>query len=361
MGIFSLKPDPLMGIDISSTAVKLLELSRTGKGSASYRVENYAMEPLPERAVEDKNISEEGFDTVVQAIQRVVNRAKSKTEFAAVAVAGPAVMTKVISMPGGLSDEEMLDTIESDAEQYIPYPLDEVNLDFELIGPSEKEPDRVDVLLAACRKENVDSRIAALEEAGLKARVVDIERYALENALLLVVENDPEIDPEETVALVEVGAASTTMNVLGGGKIVFTREEMFGGRRLTEEIQHRYGLSYEEANLAKRNGGLPDDYEVELLEPFKVEMAQQISRMIQFYYASSTYGKLSHILIAGGCASIPGIIEHINSKVGGHVTVANPFSAMSVGSRVSKKALMNDAPALMIACGLALRSFDSRR
>lgn len=361
MGIFSFKPDPLMGIDISSTAVKLLELSRTGKGSASYRVESYAMEPLPERVVEDKNISEEGIEIVGDAIQRVIRRAKPKAEFAAVAVAGPAVMTKVIIMPGGLTDEEMFDAIQVDAEQYIPYPLDEVNLDFEVIGPNEKEPDRVDVLLAACRQENADSRIAALEIAGVKAKVVDIERYALENALLLAVENDPEINPEETVALIEVGAASTTMNVLGGGKIVFTREEMFGGKRLTEEIQHRYGLSYEEANLAKRNGGLPDDYEVELLEPFKVEMAQQTSRMIQFYYASSTYGKLSHILIAGGCASIPGIIEHINSKVGGHVTVANPFSAMSVASRVSKKALMNDAPALMIACGLALRSFDLRR
>jgi type IV pilus assembly protein PilM len=361
VGIFSLKPDPIMGIDISSTAVKLLELSRTGKGAASYRVESYAMEPLPEKVVEDKNITEEGVEVVGDAIQRAIRRAKPHAQFAAVAVAGPAVMTKTLSMPGGLTDDEMLAAIQVDAEQHIPYPLEEVNLDFEVLGPNEKEPDRVDVLLAACRQENVDSRIAALEIAGLKAKVVDIERYALENALQLVVENDPEIGPEETVALIEIGATSSTMNVLGGGKIIFTREEMFGGHRLTEEIHHRYGLSYEEANLAKRNGGLPDDYETELLEPFKMEMAQQIGRMIQVYYATSTYGKLSHILVAGGCASIPGIIEHINSRVAGHINIANPFAAMSVASRVSKKALMSDAPALMIACGLALRSFDARR
>lgn len=361
MGIFRLKPDPLVGIDISSTAVKLLELSRTGKG---YRVESYGMEPLPEKAVEDKNIVE--MEVVGEAIRRVGARAKPRTRYATVAVAGPAVMQKTITLQGGMSDADMKAAIELDAEQYIPFPINEVHLDFEVIGKNDKEEDRVDVLLVASRSENVETRVAALELGGFTVKVVDVEKYALENAFVLIAENDPEIKEDETVALVEVGATTTTLNVLSSQKIIYTKEEIFGGKRLTEDIQHRFGLNYEEANLAKRDGSLPDEYESEVLAPFKAEMAQQISRMVQFYYAGyvgaggTPPNKLSHILIAGGCASIPGIVEEVSNKVGGHVSIVNPFAAMSVASRVGKKALMNDAPALIIACGLALRSFDQQ-
>jgi type IV pilus assembly protein PilM len=267
-------------------------------------------------------------------------------------------------MEGGLSDSEMKEMIESDAETHLGNPANEVNLDFQVLGPNEKEPERVNVLLAASRTENVQARLDALEAANLTPKVVDIEKFALENALLLVAQNDPEINENETIALIEVGATTTTINVLGDQKIVYTQEEIFGGKQLTEEIKERYSLTYEEASLAKRSEGevtLPEDYENELLEPFKMEVAQQVSRMVQYYYsmeASSKYGKLSHVLIAGGCASIPGIIDHISNKVGGHVTIVNPFATMSVSPKVSKKALMNDAPALMIACGLALRTFD---
>ena len=355
MSLFSLKPDPVIGIDISSTAIKLLELSRAGKG---YKVESYDMEPLPEKAVEDKNIVEIEF--VGEAIGRAVKRANPRTQYAAVAVAGPTVITKVITMDGGMSDNDMREQIEADPVTYLGQNVeeDDVSFDFQVIGPNEKEPERVDILLAACRGETLEARKTVLELANLKPKVVDIEKYALENAFVMVARNDPEINEGETIALIEVGATTTTMNVLGDHKIVYAREEMFGGKQLTEQIQARYDLSYEEANLAKRNGGLPDDYETDILEPFKMEMATEISRMVQYYYSSSSYGKLSHILIAGGCATIPGIIEHINNKVGGHVSIVNPFAGMSIASRVSKKALMNDAPALMIACGLALRTFD---
>lgn len=353
MSLFSLKPEPLIGIDISSTAVKLLELSQAGKG---YKVESYTMEPLPEKAIEDRNIVE--IEIVGDAISRAVKRAKPRAQHAAIAVAGPSVITKTITMDGGMSDEDMKEQIEEDPAQYLGQEIEEINLDFQIIGPNEKEPDRVDILLAACRSETLDQRIAAIEQGGLKAKVVDVEKYALENALIMVAHNDPEIDEDEIIALIEVGATTSTMSVLGEHKVVYTHEEMFGGKQLTEQIQAHYELSYEEANIAKRAGGLPDDYETEILEPFKIEMAQQISHIIQYYYAQSSYGKLSHILIAGGCATIPGVIEHINNKVGGHVTIVNPFAQMSVASRVSKKSLMEDAPALMIACGLALRTFD---
>ena len=355
MSIFSLKPDPVMGIDISSTAVKLLELSRAGKG---YKVETYGIEPLPDKAIEDKNISESGIEIVGDAISRLVKRTSPRAQSAAVAVAGPSVITKTITMDGGMSDNDMKEQIEADPTSYLGQEIDEIKFDFQVLGPNEKEPERVDVLLAAVRTETLEQRTMVLELANLKTRVVDIEKYALENALVMVAQNDPEINENEIIALVEVGATTTTINVIAEKKIVYTHEEMFGGRQLTEQIQGHYGLSYEEANLAKRNGGLPEDYEAEVLQPFKEDMAQQISRMVQFYYAAASYGTLSHVLIAGGCASIPGSIDEINKKVGGHVSIINPFVGMSIASRVSKKALMNDAPALMIAYGLALRTFD---
>ncbi len=355
--IFSLKPPPVVGIDIGSTSVKLLELGRSG---SSYRVESYGVEPLPEKAVEDKNILE--LEIVGEAIQRLVKRANPRADHAAVAVAGPAVITKVVTMDAGMSDGD----IKSDLEggNYIDIPPEELNLDFEIIGPNEKEPEaRVDVLMVASRSEVVESRTTCLEMADLKTRIIDIEKYVLENAFKLIVENDPSMNSEDTIALVEVGATTTTINVMGELEIIFTREELFGGKRLTEEIQNLYSLSYDEANLAKRTGNLPENYATDILEPFIDDLAQQISRMVQYYYSmevSSKYAKLSHILICGGCASIPGIVEKVSNKVGGHVSIANPFTFMAPpASKVDKKLLMTDAPALLIACGLALRNFDA--
>ena len=356
MGLFGKSKEPLAGVDISSTSIKVLELSRLGKNSKNYKVESYAIEPLPSSCVVEKNIVD--VEAVGEAMKRVVKRAKIKADFAAVAVAGSSVITKTIQMPRGLSDDEMEAAITLEADQYIPYPMDEVNLDFEVTGTSDKDDDEVDVLLAASKSDTVESRIAVLEMGGLKGKVVDIESFALENAFAVLAENDPEIDSEDVIALVDIGATATTFNVLQGAQILHTREQAFGGDQLTEQIQHRYGLSYEEATLAKRQGTLPDDYQTDLLEPFKDAMVQEINRAIQFYYASSTTGTISHTIVAGGCASIPGVVDLIREKVGGHVTLANPFSGMSVSAKVSKKSLASDAPSLIIACGLALRSFE---
>lgn len=351
--LFKKKRPPLIGLDISSTAVKLLELARTG---GRYRVESYAVEPLPANSVVEKNIVE--VEAVGEAIRRAVKRSGTKTRHAAVAVAGSAVITKVISMPSSLSDDEMASQIELEADQYIPYPLEEVNIDFEIMGPSERDDDRVDVLLAASRSENVDVRVAACELGGLKASVVDVEAYAMENAFGLLASQVPNKGADQTIAIVDIGATMTTLNVLHDNRIIYTREQVFGGKQLTEEIQRRYGLSYEEAGMAKRQGGLPDNYVPEVLEPFKEAMAQQVSRSLQFFFSSSQYNNVDHIVLAGGSASIAGVDDLIESKIGTSTSIANPFSNMALSSRVKAQTLSNDAPALMIACGLALRSFD---
>lgn len=351
--LFKHKQPVVLGLDISSTAIKLLELSQSGD---RLRVESYAVEPLPANSVIEKNIAD--VEAVGDAIKRAVKRSASRTKLAAVAVAGSAVITKIIAMPASLTEDEMEQQIELEADQYIPYPLEEVNLDFEVIGPSENDPERIDVLLAASRSENVDIRVAALELAGLKAKIVDVEAYAMENAFSLLIPQLPEHGIDQTIAVIDIGATMTTLNVMHDCKTIYTREQVFGGKQLTEEIQRRYGLSYEEAGMAKRQGGLPDNYVPEVLEPFKDAMTQQVSRSLQFFYGSSQYNNVDHIVLAGGSAMIPGIDEMIANKLGVHTSVANPFTNMTLASRVKAQSLSNDAPALMIAAGLAMRSFD---
>lgn len=353
ISLFSKNRGSLVGLDISSTAVKLLELSQSGP---RFRVESYAVVPLPPHAVVEKNIAD--VEAVGSAIGRAVKLSGTRARHAAVAVAGSAVITKVINMPATLTDEELATQIQLEADQYIPYPMEEVNLDFEVIGPSEKKPDSVDVLLAACRSENVDVRVAAVELGGLAAKVVDVEAYAMETAFTLLGQQLPDRGAGKTVAVVDVGATMTTLNVIHDMSIIYTREQVFGGKQLTEEIQRRYGLTYEEAGMAKKQGGLPDNYVPEVLNPFREAMAQQVSRSLQFFFSSSQYNSVDHIVLAGGCASIPGIDELIEEKIGTGTSIANPFASMSLSSRIKAQALSSDAPSLMIACGLAMRSFD---
>lgn len=353
LGLFNKKANTLLGIDISSTSVKLLELSRSG---GRYKVEAYAVEPLPPNAVVEKNIAE--LEGVGQALSRVVAKARTGVKTVAVAVAGSAVITKTIEMDGGLSDDELENQLKIEADQYIPYPLEEVAIDFEVQGVSARNAERVDVLLAACRKENVEVREAALALAGMTAKVVDVEAYALERAFGLLGDQLGGNADELTVAVVDIGATMTTLSVLHHGRTIYTREQLFGGRQLTEEIQRRYGLSVEEAGLAKKQGGLPDDYDSEVLQPFKDAVVQQVSRSLQFFFAAGQFNDVDYILLAGGTASIPDLDRLIQQKIGTPTLVANPFTNMVLSGKVNAGALASDAPALMIACGLAMRSFD---
>jgi type IV pilus assembly protein PilM len=352
VGLITKSQPALVGVDISSTAVKLLQLSRVGN---RYRVEHYAVEPLPPNAVVEKNIVE--VEAVGEAIKRAVARSGTRVKHAAAAVAGSSVITRVIGMPNDLDEDEMESQIELEAANYVPYPIDEVNHDFEILGPMPGASDMVQVLLAASRSENVEVRASALELGGLTPRIMDVEAFAIENAFALLA--DTLSGPRDgLVALVDSGATMTTLNVLRNGRSLYHREQVFGGKQLTDEVMRRYGLSYEEAGLAKRQGGLPESYQAEVLEPFKEAMVQQVSRLLQFFYAGSEFNRVDQIVLAGGGASIPRIAEMVEEQLGVPTTVANPLAHMTLGPRVQAHALAQDAPALMIACGLALRSFD---
>lgn len=352
MSLLERKKKPIVGIDISSTSVKLLELSRYGNG---YRVESYGVKALPVGSVVEKNISDE--DAVADAIRQLVSQSKCKLKDAAVAVAGSAVITKVIDMPANMDDDELESQITIEADQYIPFPLDEVSIDFEVQGMSDENPDQVKVLLAACRRENVEMRAGVLEKAGLNPKIVDVEAYTIERSYPLI-SNQWEDQEEQLVAIIDIGATMTTLSVLSNGKTIYTREQLFGGKHLTEEIQRRYGLSFTEAGLAKKQGGLPDDYEEEVLAPFKDAVVQQITRSLQFFFSSSNHNHVDRIVVAGGVASVDALAELIQERVGTETSIANPFAGMSIASKVNDVSLASDAPSLLIVAGLALRSFD---
>lgn len=346
------KATQVLGLDISSTTVKLLELSQSGD---RYRVESYAVASLPQDAVIEKNVND--VDGVALAIRTVVAQSRTKLKNVAAAVAGSSVITKMIDMPEGLSEDDMETQLTLEADQYIPYPLDEVAIDFEVQGASPEEDSQVEVLLAACRRETIEARVDAIEGSELKPKIMDVEAYAMERAFFLL-QNQLELSDDSTVAVVDIGATMTTLSVLSNGQTIYTREQLFGGKQLTDEIMRRYGLPLEEAGLAKKQGGLPDDYEPEVLEPFKEAVVQQVARSLQFFFSSSQYNDVDQIILAGGVASMEGLDELVQEKLGTPTAVANPFANMAISSRVNAVALSSDAPAMMIACGLALRSFD---
>ncbi|MFZ2451325.1 MAG: pilus assembly protein PilM [Methylobacter sp.] len=350
---FNHKQNTVLSIDISTAAVKLLELSRLG---VRYRVESYAVAALPKDAVIDKNVA--NVNMIADTIKIALKQSGTKLKQATVAVAGSSVMTKIITMDASLSEDEMEEQIMIEADQYVPYSLDEVNFDFEVQGFNESNPEMVDVLLAASRRENVENRVEALAKAGLKTKIVDVEAFAMENAFSLLAEQFADSIEGQTVAIVDIGATITTLNVLHNSRNIYTREQGFGGKQLTEEIQRRYGLSYEEAGLAKRHGGLPDNYSTDVLDPFKRAMVQQIQRSLQFFVSSSANRSIDRIILAGGCASIQGVDQLIEKNLGIPVYIANPFVNMKLSNKVKPQTLSNDAPSMMIACGLALRSFD---
>jgi type IV pilus assembly protein PilM len=310
---------------------------------------------LPQDAVIEKTVND--VDGVAHAIRSVVAQSRTKLKHVAAAVAGSSVITKLIDMPEGLSEDDLETQLTLEADQYIPYPLEEVAIDFEIQGPSAERDGQVEVLLAACRRETIDARVEAIEAAELEAKIMDVEAYAMERAFTLI-QNQLHLEEESTAAVVDIGATMTTLSVLNNGQTIYTREQLFGGKQLTDEIMRRYGLPLEEAGLAKKQGGLPDDYEPEVLEPFKDAVVQQVARSLQFFFSSSQYNDVDYIILAGGVSSMEGLPELVQEKLGTPAAIANPFADMSISSRVNAVALSSDAPAMMIACGLALRSFD---
>lgn len=341
-------------MDISSSSIKMVEMVDAGKGVI--RVERYVIEPLPKDATLDGNIA--NLEVVVETVQRAWKKLATRTKNVAMAIPTAAVITKKIIVPAGLREEELEVQVESEANQYIPFALEEVNLDFQVVGPSPSSPEEVEVLIAASRKEKVEDRVAVAQASGLKAVCMDVEAYAVQTAFDLIKVQFPNDGLDQNVVLVDIGANLMNITVLRNDQQIYTREQPFGGAQLTQDIMRQYGMSQEEAEAAKRSGGLPENYESEVLRPFMENVALEIQRAMQFFFTSTPYNTVDHILLTGGSAVIPGLDDVVSTRTQVNTVVANPFANMSISPRIQLKRLVSDAPSLMIACGLAMRRFD---
>jgi type IV pilus assembly protein PilM len=356
LDFFSTATPAMFGVDISTSAIKMVELTQIAKRN-EFQIERYVIEPLPQDAVVDGNIN--NLDAVSDALQRACERFGSRLKTVSLALPAATVITKRIMLPSGLLEDELEYQVESEASQYIPFALDEVNLDFHVIGPSLSVSGEIEVLLAASRKANVEDRVAAAQFAGLKAVVVDVEPYAEEAAFDLIRGQLPELTADQCVALIDIGANVMNLNILRDGQSVYTRDQPIGGAVLTQQIQHFYGLTWAEAEAAKLNGGLPEGYQREVLQPFLENVAGEVTRALQFFFSSTQqFTEVSYVVLAGGCAVLAGLDEAVAERTQVNTLVANPFAQMKLASRVKLGQLQLDAPALMIACGLALRRFD---
>lgn len=352
--LFNTRSRPLIGIDITTSSIKLVEFSQSGRG---YRAESYSAEPTPPNAINEKTIVD--APAVGEAIRRALKRSGTTCKDVAIAISGDTAITKVIQMPRRLSPREMEGQVEIQADQIIPFPIEEVSFDYEVLGPSQHDAEMLDVLLVATRTENVDQRKAAVQAAGLNPRVVDVEPFALENACQLLAHQMPDGGMGHLIAVVDFGASNTTFSVLEDMRVTYTRDFPFGGQQLTEEIMRTYGLSLEDAGRAKKEGGLPGNYQPEVLDPFIDDMTQQVSRSLQFFLASAGGREQpDQILVVGGCANIPGVADVIASKVGIPTEIGDPLGQMKISTRAKSQGIRRDSTALLTACGLALRSFD---
>ena len=351
---FNDSTQPLIGVDISTTAVKMVELSASGKGT--YRLEGYSIASIPKDAIVDGNIS--ALEQVSDAVKLAWKLLGSREKRTALALPSAAVITKKVMMSADLREADMEAQVEAEANQYIPFPLEEVNIDFQVIGPAPNNPDEVEVLIAASRKEKIEDRVAAAEDAGLKVIVMDVDTYATEAAYSLVANQLPNAGKDQTVMIIDIGAVMMHINVLQDNKSVYIREQAFGGSQLTQEIQRRFGLSVEEAEIAKRKGGLPESYDNEVLQPFMLSLSTEVARALQFFTSSTQYNRVDHIVLAGGCAAIPAVDVMVHDRTQVNTIIANPFQSMSLGLKVRQQQVAIDAPALIVACGLAMRGVD---
>ncbi len=343
----------MLGLDISSSSVKLVELGRDRAGNLV--LERCAIEPLERGWITDGNV--EKFDEVAEAVRRVVKKSGTRAKNVAMALPASAVITKKIILPGGMSEQELELQVESEANQYIPFSLDEVSLDFCVVGPSATSAGDVEVLIAASRKEKVQDRQGLAEAAGLHPVVIDVESYASRLATGRLIANLPNQGTDTMVALFEVGAYTTSMQVIRNDEVLYDRDQAFGGAQLTQLIVRQYGFTSEEAEAKKRNGDLPDDYSMGVLQPFVESMAQEIGRALQFFFTSTPHNRVDYVMLAGGSAALPGLTEAVTQHTSFACNLINPFEGMEITDSVREKKLRREAPSYLTSCGLAMRRF----
>lgn len=355
MALFSLvstSPKPVLGVDISSTAVKLIELSRP---TDSHRVKACHSLPLPINTIVENEIA--NISALTQTLKQLVSQSGTKLKGVAVAIPDVLVITKEIELPCGLTGLQLEAQISVEISEHIAYPVEDVAFDFEVMDPLEHNQDLIKVLVTACRKKNINGLRQAIENAELRLDAIDIQSCAIERAFQLIqpqlIDNDTRI-----VAIADIGTTLFNFSLLLDGKVIHSREQFFGGKQLTEEIQRRYGLSWDEFCQAKSENLLSHDYESAALMPFKKMLIEHITRALQIFYSSSDYNHIDQLFLAGGLSALQGLASDIEKALSVPTELANMLVDMSISEELDCSAVIEAGPAMLLAIGLALRSFD---
>lgn len=347
------KQKPTVGIDISSASIKLLEFSKSGD---SYSVESFATVQIPPNVIVDKEIKDP--EALVQTLEKCMQLANTSATQAVLAVPDSAVISKVITLDANMSEDEMEMQISVEADKYIPFPIDDVSLDFYVMGPSERDPALVEVLLAAAKTTIVDARSDIIQDAGLKPVVVDVDSFATERAMVTLMSQLPEKGVGKLVGIIDLGAHVSNFTVLEDFTTVFSREEEFGGFQLIQSLQDQYEKTQQEAFQILSAGEWPEGYLEGVVEPFKQSTVMQVKRAIQFFSSTSQHSDLDALVIAGGIALLPGLVEAVQHGTDIPTILANPFADMKLRKGLSQDELYKLAPTFMACTGLALRAFD---
>ena len=347
----------ILGVDISSSAIKLLEMEPSRDG---FIVIAYGVEPLPEGVTFDREIVD--VAKIARVLQSVYKKSGARSRNVAVAVSGSSIISNYIDVPSSLTSKQVEARVKLEADAIIPFPLDEINLDFAVVGQNITSKDQVRVQVVACQRDYVDRRKEVVELAGLNPVVVDIESFAFARAYQTLIDftqnkplkNSVLTAKDEIVAIVDIGATQFTFLVLSNQSIIYSVEQPFGGRQLTEDIQRHYNLTWAEAGRAKRKGGLDADYAEAMLNPFKTLLIEHVTRSIQVFYSSTDTNKIDKLVLSGGVSKTDGLRDQISDAVGIPAEVIDLSKSISVSHLPSSERLTADIPAMMLAFGLAL-------
>ncbi|MFZ5468521.1 MAG: type IV pilus assembly protein PilM [Myxococcota bacterium] len=346
-----------LGLDIGSTSIKMIQLKeQRRRGQLSYALQSFGMKPLPPEAIVDGALM--NSTAIVQAMQELMSELKIKQKEVALGVSGHSVIIKKISMPR-MTQEELEESIQWEAEQYIPFDVKDVNIDTQILSSdANDQTGQMDVLLVAAKKDMINDYTTVVSEAGLSPTVVDVDAFAVQNMF----STNYDLPSNETIVLINAGAAVVNINIVSGGSTVFTRDVTIGGNLFTEEIQKQLNVSYEEAEALKIGGGRGDSDAVVPQEVERVmgqvadQVAGEIQRSLDFYAGTAADASFSKVYLSGGTAKIPALFKTIESRVGVPVEIMNPFKNIEIDNRKFDPGFIMDvAPMAAVAVGLALR------
>jgi type IV pilus assembly protein PilM len=345
-----------IGLDIGSTSVKMIQLKETRRrGEVIYTLQNFGMKPLPPEAIVDNALM--NSTAIVQAIQELIGEMRIKQKETAISVSGHSVIIKKIQMPR-MTPDELEESIQWEAEQYIPFDVKDVNIDTQILTEGADATGQMDVLLVAAKKDMINDYTTVVTEAGLIPVVVDVDSFAVQNMFSA----NYDVADADTVVLINAGASVVNINILSRGATVFTRDVTIGGNQFTEEIQKQLNVSYEEAEALKIGGGRGESDAVVPQEVERVmagvaeQVAGEIQRSLDFYAGTTADASFSKVYLSGGTAKIPALFKTIEARVGVPVEILNPFKNVEIDNRkFDPTFIMEIAPMAAVAVGLALR------